>query len=82
MGLPQREGRPALSIAPEDSIPDTASWDEDYKDLGMNPLNKPVPLHTGKFPVNGWLEVASDVTPTGEGGGGSTNAGKSGKEQR
>lgn len=61
MGLPQREGRPALSIAPEDKTPDTASWDEDYGNKGMNPLNEPVPLHTGKFPVNGWMEVASDV---------------------
>jgi hypothetical protein len=78
MGLPQREGRPALSIAPEDSIPEPGkAWEEDYDDLGMNPLNHPVPLHTGKFPVNGWLEVASDVTPTA-----GTGGGKAGSEKR
>lgn len=82
MGLPQREGRPALSISPEDSIPDTASWDEDYGDVGMNPLNEPVPERKGKPDINGWLHVASDVTPSGDGGKGSDDAGETGKEKR
>lgn len=66
MGLPQREGRPALSIAPEDSTPNTASWDEHYDNVGMNPLNEPVPERKGKPAVNGWQTVASDINSEGE----------------
>ncbi len=77
MGLPQREGRPKLDISPEDSIPYTSSWTDDYDDVGMNPLNEPVPVRKGAPSVNGWQEVASDVTPTA-----STGGGKSGSEKR
>lgn len=63
MGLPQREGRPALSIAPEDSLPDTASWETQYNDP-MNDLNAPVPLRKGKEPVNGWTKEAYNVEHT------------------
>jgi len=65
MGLPQREGRPALNISPE-ATPDTASWAEDYDNVGMNPLNKPVELRKGKEPVNGWLTVAADIFTEGD----------------
>lgn len=66
MSLIQREGRPALDISPE-KTPDTASWDEDYNDLGMNPLNYPVKEDRSKYPPNGWLTVASDIQSEAEG---------------
>ena len=77
MGLPQREGRPALNITPEDSIPDTASWCEEFDNVGMNPLNHPVELRKGAPAENGWMEVAADVNPTSGSG-----SGKSGSEKR
>lgn len=60
MSLPQREGRPALNISPEET-PNTASWAEHYDNVGMNPLNKPVEVHKGEFPPNGWMTVAADI---------------------
>lgn len=67
MGLPQREGRPALSIAPEDWPADShKGCQEDYDDLGMNPLNNPVDERKGAAPVNGWMTVASDTVSEGE----------------
>lgn len=66
MGLPQREGRPSLDISP-DATPDTASWDEDYGDVGMNPLNEPVKARKGKPAVNGWMTIASDIMSEAEG---------------
>lgn len=66
MGLPQREGRPSLDLSP-DATPDTASWDEDYGNVGMNPLNHPVKQDRSKYPVNGWLTIASDITSEAEG---------------
>ncbi len=30
----------------------------------MNPLNKPVKEHTGKFPPNGWMTVVGDTFPS------------------
>ena len=54
MGLPQRENRPSLDISPESSIPETAGWQDDYDDKGMNELNWPVPIRKGKAPNNGW----------------------------
>jgi hypothetical protein len=62
MSLPQREGRPALSIAP-DTTPDTAAWNESYNDP-MNSLNKPVPTRKGKPEPNGWGWEVADVTRT------------------
>lgn len=65
MGLPQREGRPALSIAPEDSIPDLgSSWDDVY--TAGNPLNEPVKVRKGSAPENGWQTIASDTFSEGE----------------
>lgn len=32
----------------------------------MNPLNKPVKVHKGEFPPNGWQTVVGDVYPTGD----------------
>lgn len=75
MSLPQREGRPALDLSP-DSTPDTASWDEDYGDVGMNPLNEPVPVRKGKEPPNGWMTVASDITSTSDKGSGTKGSEK------
>ena len=66
MSLPQREGRPALSISPEDKLPNTASWDEHYDNLGASPLNNPVPLHKGDFPENGWMSEQYDTSQTDE----------------
>lgn len=66
MGLPQREGRPDLSIAPADT-PSTASWDEHYDNTGANPLNHPVDERKGKPAVNGWQTIASDIVSEGEG---------------
>jgi hypothetical protein len=55
MPLPQREGRPVLDIAPE-ATPDTAAWDEKFI-LPANPMNNPVPIHKGLWPVNGWTKA-------------------------
>lgn len=71
MSLIQREGRPALDLKP--SADDTAEFNsgaacqEDYGDVGMNPLNHPVPVRKGQEPVNGWMTVASDIVSEGEG---------------
>lgn len=62
MSLPQREGRPALHISPEDKLPNTAAWETDRFDTSMNPLNEPVPLHKGDFQPNGWMFEAYDTT--------------------
>ena len=59
MALPQREGRPALSIKP-DATPSTAGWCEEYNDP-MNPLNKPVPERKGPPEVNGWQNEMFDT---------------------
>jgi hypothetical protein len=58
MSLPQREGRPELDLSP-DSTPNTASWDEDYGNTGMNPLNKPVKVRKGGPAENGWMEESA-----------------------
>ena len=55
MALPQREGRPALDISP-DETPSTAGWCEEFNDP-MNPLNKPVPVRSGQADVNGWTRA-------------------------
>jgi hypothetical protein len=59
MSLPQREGRPALSLKP-DATPDTAAWVEQHNDP-MNDLNKPVPERKGKPDANGWINESYDV---------------------
>ena len=61
MSLPQREGRPALDLSP-DETPNTAGWNERYDDPA-NPLNEPVPIRKGPAEVNGWQVVANDVVP-------------------
>ena len=68
MALPQREGRPALDIAP-DATPDAASWDERYDNLGVNPLNHPVKVRKGPAEVNGWMKELYDTNQTEEVGG-------------
>ncbi len=51
---------------------------EGDQDLPGNSLNNPVPLHTGDYNDNGWLEVASDIeTTAGKGG-----PGEKGSEKR
>jgi len=63
MGLPQRENRPSLDISPEASIPETAGWQDDYGDVGMNPLNHPVPVRKGSAAANGWTQEPFSVYP-------------------
>ena len=48
-------------------------------DLPGNPLNNPVELHKGEFPVNGWQEIASDVVA--EAGSGKTGGGNAGEKR-
>lgn len=64
MSLPQREGRPALSISPSET-PDNASWCESY-DKPANSLNEPVAVRKGKPEPNGWGWEVADVTRTEE----------------
>lgn len=64
MGLPQREGRPALDIAPGGFDQLGGSWDETF--TAGNPLNEPVPVRKGSAAVNGWTIEPHAVYPTGE----------------
>lgn len=59
MALPQREGRPALDLAP-DKTPNTASWETQYNEP-MNELNAPVTVRKGPADPNGWVNEAYDV---------------------
>ena len=59
MSLPQREGRPALDLAP-DSTPSNAGWIEKYV-TSSNECNDPVPERKKPEPPNGWTKEAYDV---------------------
>lgn len=52
------------SDIPFGDIPHVTKKDKESFDDPMNPLNKPVKEHTGKFPPNGWQTVIGDVFPT------------------
>lgn len=83
---PQRGSRPALDLSPEgDDFYTKVKFDEDmsskgcmedFDDLPYNELNEPVDLRTKVPADNGWLEIASDVSPT------AGTSGKGGNETR
>ena len=54
------------SDTPFGDIPDVKKTRGESFDDPMNPCNKPVKEHTGKFPPNGWQTVVGDVYPTGD----------------
>lgn len=65
MGLPQRDGRPKLDLAPEANP--SVDWPERYNDPA-NELNKPVPLRKGGPAANGWEVEPYEALPDGPAG--------------
>jgi hypothetical protein len=51
-------------VLPEDNPGYKKKTGQESFDDPMNPLNKPVELHKGKFPPNGWQTVVGDTYPT------------------